>query len=325
MNPISCYKTLGCIFRLVLRIGFICIIFNVNVNDSTALELNNISIFTENFGNKSDPAILLNAGAGNQSIFWPNEFCEKLSKKGYFIIRYDYRDTGLSTAIDYHKNPYNVKDFAEDAIGVLKKLDIKKAHFVGFSMGGQIAQIMAAYHSGYVHKLVLIGTSTDFESGFKAFEGKPTENALSPPNPKYIKWLTKNTYTISYTLEDKVNKYVLLWKQLDGSPKDFDEEFYRIQGRENYTRTLLWYPYINHSKAMKASYELHRHAPYLIDVPTLIIHGKKDPIFGIDHAKDLNSKIKSSNLIIWDDFAHAISPKNFTQIINAIDDFIKRK
>jgi len=75
---------------------------------------------------------------------------------------------------------------------------------------------------------------------------------------------------------------------------------------------------------MKASYELHRHAPSLIDVPTLIIHGKKDPIFGIDHAKDLNSKIKSSNLIIWDDFAHAISPKNFTQIINAIDDFIKR-
>lgn len=282
-----------------------------------------IFIFSETFGDPYNPAILLNAGAGNQSITWPEKFCKDLSERGYFVIRYDYRDTGLSSQIDYDKHPYTVLDLATDAIKILKKHHIQKATFVGFSMGGQLAQFMGAYFPRYATTLILIGTSTDFKPGFDGMEGKPHTEKLSPPEADYIELATKPRDWSTLTLEEKINQYTLIWKRLDGSPQDFDELFYRQQGREVYERTPLQSPYVAHSKAMKASFDLHQQAPDLIKTPTLIIHGEKDPVFPSDHGEDLKKRIQHSKLLRWDNFAHAISPRNFDRLIEAIDSFIQ--
>lgn len=125
------------------------------------------------------------------------------------------------------------------------------------------------------------------------------------------------------TLDQKVQDYVRLWKLLDGSPKHFDEAYFRAQGTLNYTRTPLQQPYIHHGYAMKASFAEQRAAPALIKLPTLIIQGKNDPVSPPDHGRDLAQQIQHSNLQIWDDFAHAISPQHFDRLVNTIDHFIQ--
>jgi pimeloyl-ACP methyl ester carboxylesterase len=289
----------------------------------TKKETIEVNLFSETFGNQSNPAILLNAGAGNQAISWPDEFCTKLAARGYFVIRYDYRDTGLSTAIDFDKNPYNVMDLAFDTFKILNKYNVKKATYVGFSMGGELAQLVGGFHPKYATSLVLIGTSANFKVGFDAFAGVYHNDGLSPPNKDYIAWATRRVDVANQTLDEKVDAYVHTWKMLDGSPSNFDEAFFKAQGQLNYSRTKLWQPYVNHSKAMLASFQHQETAPALITIPTLIIQGANDPVFPPDHGRDLNSKIAGSKLLVLDSFAHAISPRNFDKLVNEIDGFLK--
>ncbi len=312
-------------FGFFIRFAFILLSFSAFSNeiDGKMIEHQEVFLFSETFGDKNNPAILLNAGAGSQSIVWADEFCQKLSEKGYFVIRYDYRDTGLSPQVDDEKNPYNIRDLAQDALNILKKYNIQKAHFVGFSMGGQIAQFIGAYFPEDVLSLILIGTSTDFRPGFEAFEGKFKNEGLSPPHPNYVAWATRKVDLEAQTLDEKVDDYVNTWRRLDGNSPKFREDYYRQEGLRNYTRTKLQMPYLKHAKAMRASFGTHEKAPALIKVPTLIIQGAQDPVFGIDHGKSLNTQIKNSTLMIWEGFGHAISPQNFDRLIDAIDTFLK--
>lgn len=282
-----------------------------------------VKIFSETFGDSTKQAILLNAGAGMQAIEWPSEFCQKLADKGYFVIRYDYRDTGLSSAIDFEKTPYSVMSLVYDTHTVLDKYSVVKAHYVGFSMGGQLAQLAGGFHPRRVKSLVLLGTSTDFLPGFDAFEGKYSDKGLSPPNKDYVDFINSLKSDGVQTEEQKVEEYVKKWRMLDGSPVDFDEEFFRKQAVETFSRTELHQPYVNHSKAMKLSFESHELAPGLIKLPTLIIQGKIDPVFPPDHGKDLSQKIAGSKLVILDSFAHAISPRNFDRLVDEMDEFFK--
>jgi pimeloyl-ACP methyl ester carboxylesterase len=303
---------------------FLCLMFNFSENFAMQT-IQDISLYSESYGDIKNPAILLSAGAGNQAILWPEQFCRDLAQKGYFVIRYDYRDSGLSSAIDYAVHPYTIMDLTADTTRILEKYGVNKAHYVGFSMGGQISQFAAAYYPKQVLSLALLATSTDFKPGLAALEGELKINSLSPPAAEYLKWATRKVDPSNQTLEEKINDYVLTWKLLDGSPKDFDENFYKQQANENFTRSKLQEPYINHAKAMKASAELHRTVPGLIKVPTLIIHGAEDPVFGMDHGQDLHTKIINSKLVIWHSFAHAISPRNFARIILEIDNFIRNE
>ncbi len=81
-----------------------------------------------------------------QGIAWPDAFCRRLADAGFFVIRYDHRDTGKSSVVDYEAAPYTLGDLAEDAIGVLDSLGVERAHVVGGSMGGMIAQEIALAH-----------------------------------------------------------------------------------------------------------------------------------------------------------------------------------
>ncbi len=282
-----------------------------------------INLFSETFGDKNNPAIILNMGAGGQAIHWPEEFCKKLAERGYFVIRYDYRDTGLSQDFDFDKEPYDILRLVFDTHQILDQHGIVKAHYLGFSMGGQLAQIGAGFHPRRMKSIVLIGTSTDFRPGFDAFEGKYSDKGLTPPHKDYVNFINSLSSKKDLTEEEKISDYVQKWKMLDGNPADFDEEFFRKQAVETFSRSKLQNPYINHSKAMKLSYDFHEKAVGLIKLPTLIIQGKNDPVFPMDHGADLNKKIAGSKLVVWDNFAHAISPRNFDRLIVETDNFLK--
>ncbi len=100
-------------------------------------------IYTEYFGNIKNIPILLISGAMAPGRFYNDVFCNILVHEGYFVIRYDHRDIGLSSAIDYIKEPYSLYDLALDAINIIDFYKLSKVHVIGHSMGGGIAQLMA--------------------------------------------------------------------------------------------------------------------------------------------------------------------------------------
>jgi len=142
------------------------------------IKANGLSFEVESFGKESDPAILMIMGFAAQMTLWPVELCTGLASRGYRVIRFDNRDIGLSQKLDglgmfnpaeaFMKaasgqpiaGPYLLTDMANDAIGILGALGIKQAHIVGASMGGMIAQTLAATHPDKVLSLISIMSTT---------------------------------------------------------------------------------------------------------------------------------------------------------------------
>jgi pimeloyl-ACP methyl ester carboxylesterase len=118
------------------------------------VKANNIEIWYEEFGESTNPAVLLIMGAGCQGIMWNMELINGIINASYHVIRFDNRDTGLSTWIDdFNATPYSYEDMAADTIGLMDALNIEKAHIIGWSMGGMIAQLMAIHYPDRVLSL----------------------------------------------------------------------------------------------------------------------------------------------------------------------------
>ncbi len=165
------------------------------------LSTNNIQIEYEIFGKTSDPTLLLIAGLGGQMNYWPIDFCTSISEKGFQVIRFDNRDTGLSTKIDglnldeiraligkmfmgeKASVPYRIEDMAEDAIGLLDALDINQAHICGMSMGGFISQTLCIHHPERILSLTSLYSHPGNSSSYM-----PTQDVMEamfiPPPPE---------------------------------------------------------------------------------------------------------------------------------------------
>ncbi len=118
-----------------------------------------VVIATEAFGDVADPPVLLIMGAMASMLWWPDEFCERLARRGRCVLRYDNRDTGLSTKYAPGEPPYTFDDMADDAVRVLDGYRIRSAHVVGMSLGGMIAQLLALAHPQRVLSVTAISTS----------------------------------------------------------------------------------------------------------------------------------------------------------------------
>src|SRR3954452_8653254 len=143
-------------------------------------EVGPVTLCYETFGDPADPAILLIMGLGTQMLAWHEDFCSQLAARGHFVIRHDNRDIGRSTHLDGQRTPtlpqlvtrsrsaavYSLADMAADSVGVLDCLGIERAHIVGASMGGMIAQTVAIRFPSRTLSLVSIMSNTgSFWSG----------------------------------------------------------------------------------------------------------------------------------------------------------------
>jgi pimeloyl-ACP methyl ester carboxylesterase len=118
-----------------------------------------LSFATEAFGAPTAPAILLIMGATASMLWWPDELCHSLADAGHFVIRYDNRDTGRSTTQQPGPPAYTIADMADDAIAILDGYGLARAHLVGMSLGGMIAQLAALKYPHRVRSLTLISSS----------------------------------------------------------------------------------------------------------------------------------------------------------------------
>src|SRR3954468_19141355 len=122
------------------------------------MPVNGIELCAETFGERTDPALLLIADGARWMDWWEDEFCRRLGAGGRFVIRYDHRDTGRSTSFPAGAPPYSQVDLAEDALALLDALGVARAHIVGVSMGGGIAQRVAVEHPQRLLSLTLVST-----------------------------------------------------------------------------------------------------------------------------------------------------------------------
>ena len=282
----------------------------------------NVKLWSESFGDKRNPALLLIMGAMNQGIFWPREFCEELAKSGYYVIRYDHRDTGKSDGIDYQKNPYDLTTMKNDAVSVLNAHQIKEATVVGLSMGGYIAQLLAIENPDKVSKLVLISTSADHRPYMKATMGLPvTNSSLPPPSEHFLGYIKKSIESPPETKDEITSNLINGWRVTYAGSKAFpaDEVARTIRLSEERSRSDVM-P-MNHALATNSSQD-RLDLVKKIYMPTLVIHGKHDPCLPLEHGKYLSDNIPNSSLVVLD-MGHSFQWSWDSEIANEIITFGK--
>jgi len=316
------------IFKYFLRLSLLFFILMSSVfAEEKIVKVNGLDIWSETFGKKEDPVILLIMGSGGQGILWRKEFCEKFAKNGFYVIRYDHRDVGESSSCNYEEQPYDLMDMTRDAVGLLDSLQIRKAHLVGASLGGCIVQLMAVHFPEHVHTISLLMTSPDFRNFFDALEGKPLRNKdLSPPTEDYLKWFHSLAGQTAETEEEKAELFLNGQEICNGPNIPFSREKCRELILLSLKRQSNPATPLNHMRALRVSLDQIRGIQSQIKVPTLIIHGTKDPIVPKDHGQALAQSITGAKLLLLEGLGHSLN-FHFEDVIitNIIDHCSQRK
>lgn len=264
---------------------------------------NDTVIYTESFGNPAHPAVLLIMGAQSSLVWWEEAFCHYLADEGRFVIRYDNRDVGLSTAYEPGKPDYTFEDMADDAIHILDGYGIEQAHIVGLSMGGLLTQIIALRHTARVRSITLFSTS-NFAPHLPPIEEKVTDYFSKA---EYIDW-TDTQAVIDFNIGK--------WKMLTGSKNPFDLPRIALLAEEEAKRSPRLESMNNHSFVTGGETYLTRTNE--IALPALVIHGTEDPIIPIQHGLYLADIIPGATLVTLEGSGHELHHHDWDAIIEAI-------
>jgi len=256
------------------------------------VESNGIEIWYEDFGDPSNPTVLLIMGAIAQAISWPLDLIEPIVDAGYHVVRFDNRDIGLSTWIDdFQANPYTLDDMAADAVGLMDALKIERAHVIGASMGGMIAQLIAINYADRVLSL------TSWMSTY--WMADPDVPAMTDE----VQAVVMKLLSPPETREEIIESNMTVWRTLAGSRFPFDEE--AMRAREEAAVDRGHNPRNRHSLAtMQAPSRLD--ALRKLDIPTLVIHGDEDSIFNYCHGVICAKVIPGAKLYIQKGVGHEV-------------------
>ena len=288
------------------------------------IKANGIEIEYDCFGNTDAEAVLLISGLGTQMIRWSETFCQILAEQGYRVIRFDNRDAGLSTY--FHSGsmpdlaaiadtvsrgetpnvPYTLFDMAKDAAGLLDALMIKRAHVVGRSMGGMIAQLLASEHAERVLSLVSMMSSTGNRDLPQASPAVMAAMTSPAPNP----------------LKDEQGylAHCVAFSQVIAGPGyPLDESAQRDQALAELKRAYNPSGFWRHIAAVAATGDL-RSRLTNISAPTLVLHGSDDPLVSPEAGKDTAANINEAELLIVEGMGHDFPPSLFGFVARVIAD-----
>lgn len=277
------------------------------------VKFGDVKIATESFGEAKDSPVLLVMGATASMLWWNAEFCQKLADKEHFVIRYDNRDTGRSTAYEPGTINYSIEDLANDAFAVLDAYRIEKANIVGMSLGGLITQMMALHHPPRVLSTAII-SSTIFG----------LEDPSIPPMDEKILELFGTAGNVDWKDERSATDFMVANVRLQaGTRYKFDEDAARKLATDEFRRAKNIHSMMNH--AMIDGGEQYYNRAQEIDVPTLVIHGTADPVNAFVHAKILSKTVPNAELLALDNAGHELPYQDFDLMVDAIDKNIRRK
>lgn len=282
------------------------------------VQANGIRIEYEEFGSRQSPAMLLIMGLGAQMILWRDDFCHMLVDRGFRVIRFDNRDVGRSSWLDQlgvpnvmaamtaaatgqpFPAPYLLRDMAADAAGLLRALGIERAHIVGASMGGMIAQTLAIEYPEKVASLTSIMSTT----------GEP---GLPPPQPQAMSVLLAPQPN---NREEAIERGVHVFRTI-GSPKYFDEREVRDLAGKAYDRGFNPAGVMRQLVAILASGS-RKEALSQVRVPTLVIHGRIDPLVPFAGGEATARAVPGAELLAFEDMAHDMPRPLWPAMVDAI-------
>lgn len=259
----------------------------------------NFQLYTETFGSPSHPACLLMACIRGTARLWSDKFCSYLADQGFFVIRYDHRDIGQSSEIDW-QTPYTMQDMADDAISILDGYGIKKAHFVGDSLGGWLCQLIGVRNPERVFSLVMI-SAAPIEITPNTAPLSKDEQAMMDASSKMF--ITRKDGT---TLEETIQSYLPIWQHNNG---DFplDDDMAKDFTRDLLTRTNHKDTGANHERMLSAYLATMKPLGVLekITHPTLVIHGDKDTVIPLRIGQALADAIPTSKFVMIKGMGHS--------------------
>ena len=277
---------------------------------------NGIELEYETFGDPEDPPLLLIMGLGAQMVSWPVDLCQGFVDRGFFVIRYDNRDVGLSTKIDTDIDPmalilgavsgegvtppYLLADMADDAAGLLDALDLPAAHIVGASMGGMIAQSLATAHPERVLSLTsIMSTTGDPDVGQPSPEVLGTLLEASPPE------------------REAAIEHAIAGSRAIGSPEHFEEDRARERATLAYDRCFYPAGVANQLLAIVASPSRSDDLKG-ITVNTLVIHGDADPLVNVTGGRRTAEVIPGAELLELEGMGHDLPSVFWPTVIEHI-------
>ncbi|WP_020388276.1 alpha/beta fold hydrolase [Kribbella catacumbae] len=251
------------------------------------VEINDAELCLETFGNPADPAILLIDGASASMLWWQTELCEQIARGGRFVIRYDNRDTGRSTSYPPGQPGYTYLDLADDALGILDALNVKRAHVVSRSMSGGIGFILGVDHPDRVESLTFVSTSTDEEGLPPALAGL-SSGIPAEPDP------ADSAAVVDYIVASA--------KAYSGGSPYFDETaMHALVGQDVARARDIASTLVNH---FAISFDGSARDFASIKAPTLVVHGDLDPVLPLPHGYAVRDAIPGATMLILEGAGH---------------------
>jgi pimeloyl-ACP methyl ester carboxylesterase len=267
---------------------------------------NGVDLCVETFGDPVAPAILLISGAAASMDWWDAEFCRRLAAGGRFVIRYDHRDTGRSVSYPPGAPGYTGPDLVGDAVGLIDALAGGRAHVVGLSMGGGIAQYLAIHHGDRVATMTLISTSPGGPGG--------PDNDLPPMADRVRAAFADPAPEPDWTDRAAVVEYLVEGERPFAGPDSFDEASVQEVTRRVVDRTVNLESSTKNHWLVEGGVDTR---PRLgeVSAPTLVIHGTEDPLFPPGHAVALAHEIANTELLLLDGIGHQAPPRSTWDLV----------
>ncbi|MFJ8852513.1 alpha/beta fold hydrolase [Streptomyces sp. NPDC102437] len=280
-----------------------------------------VSIEYETFGDPADPAVLLVTGFSAQMIAWHEDFCRALAERGRYVIRYDNRDCGLSTTFDEHPvdmgrfieavssgdissaramAPYTLQDMADDGLGLLTALGIERAHVIGSSMGGMIAQTMAVSRPERLLTLTSMMSSTgEPDYGRSSPEAQAVVSSPKPSDREgYIAAAEKDLVWAS-------KRYGTPAPLRELAARSYDRAHYPTGAGRQLAAMILSGPRTDALRELR--------------VPTLVIHGLDDTLIDPSGGRRTAELVPGAKLLLLADMGHDRPRELWPEIIDALE------
>jgi pimeloyl-ACP methyl ester carboxylesterase len=260
-----------------------------------------VEIEYQTFGNDRPQTILLVNGLGSQMTRWPEAFCEKLVARGYRAIRFDNRDTGLST---WPTEAYTLADMADDAVAVLDAAGVKQAHIAGVSMGGMIVQRVVLDHPDRVLSMTSIMSATGAPGSLNSTPEAATVLNAAPPNPQtdyeaFVAHGVKNARIIGSPAypwpDEELRARTIAEHGRAFNPPGVARQMTAIRGDGDRTAALAG-----------------------VKVPTVVLHGADDPLVPKLGGEITAAAIPGAELRIIPGMGHDLPPGLYDIFVDAI-------
>ncbi len=263
----------------------------------TTTKANGVTLGVEHFGEAAAPLVLL--AGGTTMLSWPDALCEALAAGGRHVVRYDLRDSGVSTTVDPEAPAYTLRDLAADAAALARRLDDRPAHLAGIGVGGMVAQVAALDHPDAFSALTLAGTRPaapgPVDDNLPGHDAVTMDRLFSRPKPD---WSDRTA----------VAEFAAAGAEILGD----DPAAARRTAERIWDRTPGTEPAVQMANQLRMVFSKLDCKPRWrerlseLAIPALVVHGRRDPFFPVGNAEALAREIRGARLLVLERAATAI-------------------